>query len=72
MSLLSAVTWLNLPEQHWEWMLLTIKRIIWKKLQNLRKCLSINSYLPLMDQEARAFSKKELIVEIISKKIPTA
>jgi hypothetical protein len=25
-----------------------------------------------MDQEARAFSKKELIVEIISKKIPTA
>jgi hypothetical protein len=32
---------------------------------------NINSYLPLMDQDAQAFSKKELIAEVILKNIPS-
>jgi hypothetical protein len=40
--------------------------------QWINQIRNINSYLPLMDQEARAFSEKELITEIISKNIPTA
>jgi len=39
--------------------------------QWINQIKNINSYLPLMDQDAQAFSKKELIAEVISKSIPS-
>jgi hypothetical protein len=40
--------------------------------QWINRIRNINSYLSLMDQEARTFSEKELIAEVISKNIPHA
>ncbi len=40
--------------------------------QWINRIRNINSYLPLMDQESRAFSEKELIAEVVSKNIPAA
>jgi hypothetical protein len=37
----------------------------------INRIKNINSYLPLMDQDARAFSEKELIAEVILKNIPS-
>jgi hypothetical protein len=39
--------------------------------QWINRIKNINSYLSLMDQDARAFSEKELIAEVISKNIPS-
>jgi hypothetical protein len=40
--------------------------------QWINRIKNITSYLPLMDQEARTYSKKELSAKIISKNIPIA
>jgi len=40
--------------------------------QWIKRIKNINSYLPLMEQEARPFSEKELITEVIAKNIPSA
>jgi hypothetical protein len=39
--------------------------------QWINRIKNINSYLPLMDQDAQAFSEKELIAEVILKNIPS-
>jgi hypothetical protein len=38
----------------------------------INRIKTINSYLPLIEHDARAFSERELIAEIISKNIPSA
>jgi len=38
----------------------------------INRIKTINSYLPLMEHDARAFSERELIAEVISKNIPSA
>jgi hypothetical protein len=38
----------------------------------INRIKNINSYLPLMEHEARSFSERELIAEVISKNIPSA
>jgi hypothetical protein len=38
----------------------------------INRIKNINSYLPLMEPEARSFSERELIAEVISKNIPSA
>jgi len=38
--------------------------------QWINRLLNINSYLPLMQQNARAFSEEDLILEVIARNIP--
>ena len=39
--------------------------------QWINRLKNINSYLPLMQQDGRAFTKEDLITEVISKNIPS-
>ncbi len=39
--------------------------------QWIKRLLNINSYLPLMQRNARAFSKEDLISEVMSRNIPS-